>query len=66
MGKIENIEQEIQRLPLKDLARFREWFLNYDNEAWDRQLEDDAANGKLETLAKEAEQEYRRGQFRPL
>jgi len=51
---VDRLEQEIQQLNRAELAAFREWFVEYDSEEWDRQIEDDARAGKLESLASEA------------
>lgn len=36
------------------MAKFRAWFLEFDTAAWDRQLVQDAAEGRLDALAEEA------------
>lgn len=54
MGKIENIEQQIQALSAEELRRFRAWFTEFDWAAWDRQLERDISGGKLDALAEKA------------
>ena len=66
MTKIEAIENEVQQLSPAELSSFREWFFAYDSEAWDRQIERDAASGKLEKLASEAVSAHRRGESREL
>ena len=43
------------------LAVLREWFMDSDAEAWDRQLEADVEAGKLEALAERALQDHRAG-----
>lgn len=58
MSKIEAIEKQIQKLSEDDLARFRQWFADFDAEVWDRQLERDVAAGKLDSLAKKALEEH--------
>jgi hypothetical protein len=58
MGKIKRIEQEVQALPLDELAQFRDWFLEYDWAAWDRQIERDVQAGKLDDLAEKALREH--------
>jgi len=40
---------------------FREWFLAYDWEVWDRQLEQDVAAGKLDALAEKALRDHAAG-----
>lgn len=54
MEKIEQIEREIQKLTSSELEAFRKWFLEFDAEAWDRQIEEDARAGKLDHLAARA------------
>jgi len=51
---IQSIEQAIQQLPPHDLAEFRRWFVQFDEAAWDTQIEADASAGKLDALAAEA------------
>ncbi|MCB2262827.1 MAG: hypothetical protein LGR52_07810 [Candidatus Thiosymbion ectosymbiont of Robbea hypermnestra] len=58
---LETIETEIQNLSTKDLSEFRRWFLAFDANTWDAQIEKDAAAGKLDALAEEALYEYRSG-----
>lgn len=62
MTKLEMLESEIQKLSDAELASFRAWFAEYDWQAWDRQLEQDVAAGKLDGLAREALEELDRGE----
>jgi hypothetical protein len=62
MGKIENLEEQIRMLSPAELARFREWFAEFDAEAWDRQLEADVKAGKLDKLAERALRAHAAGQ----
>ena len=66
MTTIQAIEQAIQQLPAQELAEFRRWFTQFDEAAWDAQIEADAAAGKLDALAAEAAAEYRKGKAREL
>lgn len=54
MSTVEQITGAVKRLPKKELARFRKWFAEYDAAAWDRQIEQDTASGRLDILAREA------------
>jgi hypothetical protein len=54
MGKVEIIEQEIQDLAPEELAKLREWFAQFDADAWDRQFESDVNAGKLDALVEKA------------
>jgi hypothetical protein len=66
MGKIERLEQQIRELSAQELAELRRWFVEYDADAWDRQIEADAKAGKLDHLMEEALAEYKAGKTRPL
>ena len=66
MSKVENIEQEVQDLTPSELAAFRRWFLEFDAQAWDQQIEDDIRNGKLDKLAEEALTAHRAGKSKEL
>lgn len=66
MGKVENIEQQVQALSPEELAQFRAWFLEFDWAAWDRQIEQDVRVGKLEGLAQKALRDHAAGKTKPL
>ncbi len=51
MSTLEQIEAAILTLPLDEFQRLRQWFFDVDYQRWDEQLEQDIADGKLETLA---------------
>ena len=61
MKKIEEIEQDIEKLSKSELKSFRQWFVEYDAEAWDGQFQADAKAGNLNDFADEAIKEYRAG-----
>jgi hypothetical protein len=62
MGKIENLDDQIRTLSTAELARFRELFVGFDAEAWDRQLEADVKAGKVDKLAERAFRTHAAGQ----
>ena len=61
MNTVQEIEQAIRGLTPQDLAAFRAWFADFDADAWDRQLEEDVAAGRLDRLAEEALQDLCEG-----
>jgi hypothetical protein len=61
MSNLEQIEAAILSLPSNEFERLRQWFFNLDYERWDEQLEQDIADGKLETFAQEAIAEFEAG-----
>ena len=66
MSKIEELEQKVQALSPDELAQFREWFLEFDWAAWDRQLERDVRAGKLDAMAEKALRDHAAGKTKPL
>ena len=54
MTKVEQIQAEIEALSQEDFVRLREWFAEKDLLLWDKQLEADIADGKLDFLREEA------------
>jgi hypothetical protein len=61
MSDVENLERQVKDLSPEELAAFRKWFLAYDWEVWDRQLEQDVAAGKLDALAEKALRDHAAG-----
>jgi hypothetical protein len=66
MTRVEQLEQTIASLPINEYRELRNWIIERDWEAWDRQIEDDSASGKLDFLLKEAVDEKNKGRLRPL
>lgn len=66
MSKVEQIEQQIEELSRSEFAELRDWILECDWESWDAQIEQDAQAGKLDSLLREAEADYRSGRSREL
>jgi major membrane immunogen (membrane-anchored lipoprotein) len=63
---IQEIEQAIAGLPPQELARFRQWFEQFDAQGWDQQFETDVQSGKLDKIAEKALSEYRAGKAKEL
>ncbi len=61
MSKLESIEVQVQELSPEDLKAFREWFARFDADVWDRQIELDVRNGKLDDLAARALRDHEAG-----
>ena len=61
MSTIQEIEEAIGKLPPEGLAALRTWFAEFDASDWDRQFEQDVAEGRLDRLAEEALGDLRQG-----
>jgi hypothetical protein len=60
MTKVESIERAVETLTPEELAAFRAWFFEHDWNAWDREIERDSAEGRLDRFAAEALAEFDR------
>ncbi len=66
MSTIEKIEAAILELSSEEFEQLRQWFFDLDYQRWDKKLEQDVEDGKLEALAEEAIGEFKAGHFRAL
>ncbi len=66
MTRIEQIEHEVEKLNRAELEAFRNWFLEYDADKWDRQIEEDIQAGRLDKLAEEALAAHKAGRTKEL
>ena len=66
MRKIEEIEEDIEKLSSNELKAFRRWFIDFDTQQWDKQLQEDIAKGKLDNMADEAIEQFRAGKAKEL
>ncbi len=65
MSTVKQIEAAIRKLSPKDLAALRDWLAEYEADAWDQQIEQDAASGKLDKLGAKALKDRREGRCTP-
>ena len=63
---VKEIEVAVSGLAPAELAKFSEWFEEFQAEAWDQQLEKDIAVGKLGKLAEQADSDFEAGRCKPL
>ncbi len=63
---IEQIENAILNLSETDFTKLRNWLLDLDYQQWDKQLEQDINEGKLDALAQEALAEFEAGYYQEL
>ena len=66
MTQVERIQAEIEALSQEDFVRLREWFAEIDWLLWDKQLEVDIADGKLDFLLEEAMTAKSQGKLKDL
>jgi hypothetical protein len=66
MTKVQALEEEIERLSPEELAELRVWLDEREAEAWDREIERDAASGKLKKLFEKSVIDHRAGKSREI
>jgi len=54
MSKVDELKTEIEKLPPEEFSQLVRWLTEKDWESWDREIEADSENGRLEFLVREA------------
>ena len=66
MSKVDELKTEIEKLPRKEFAELCRWLSEKDWERWDKQIEADSRDGKLDFLVREARTEKAKGKLKDL
>ncbi|MGE5306251.1 MAG: hypothetical protein ACM3TN_23325 [Alphaproteobacteria bacterium] len=66
MSKVDELKGEIEQLPESEFTELVRWLSEKDWERWDKQLEADAAAGKLDFLVHEALDAKAKGNLKDL
>ena len=66
MTKLEQLEADIKSLSAEEFTKLRDWLLEVDAEEWDREVERDAASGKLDKLFEQSVADHRAGKSREI
>jgi len=66
MQAVKKLESAVSRLSAHELARFREWFDEFDATVWDHQIEADIRSGKLDDLVNQAAANFKAGKCKDL
>lgn len=61
MSRVERLEAQIKSLSPDELEAFRQWFVAFDADVWDRQIQTDSCEGKLAALAERALKDHKAG-----
>jgi len=61
MMSVNILKKAISELPPTELAKLAAWFEEFLADQWDRQIEADAAAGKLDRLADAADEDFEAG-----
>ena len=66
MTEVQQLEEIIQNLSPDDLAKFRDWFLEYDANRWDQQIAGDFKAGRLDRMMADAKADFEAGKAHEL
>lgn len=66
MSRVEILEQQVQQLDPQEFTQFRDWFLECEWDAWDRQVERDSKAGNLDAMARKALEDHAADRTTPL
>jgi len=55
---IQELETAIKKLSTKEFASLTTWLINYHEQIWDQQIEEDLDSGKLDQLLDEINSDY--------
>jgi len=66
MMSVETIEEQIAALDNASFSKLRDWFIEFEQSRWDRQIEADSNAGKLDFLINAALVEHQAGKTRDL
>ena len=63
---VQELEHAVAQLPKADLSAFARWFEEFQSDEWDRQIEADAAAGRLDKAGRRADEDFEAGRCKPL
>ena len=66
MTRVQALEEEIEKLSPAELAELQEWLAEREADAWDREIDRDAASGKLDKLFEKSLADHRAGKSREI
>ncbi len=66
MTQVEELQVRIRSLPIEDFSKLRDWFLELEEEIWDKKISDDFKSGKFNKLIEKARSEFSQGKAREL
>lgn len=66
MPNLEEIEAQIAILSPDDLAKFKQWFAEFQADLWDKQIEADFLAGKWDAVGEKALRDHAEGKSTPL
>lgn len=58
---VQELEKAVSQLSVEELDEFAQWFTDYHQEEWDKQIAEDSKSGRLDKLIQQAHQDFEAG-----
>jgi len=66
VSTLQEMKDAASKLSREELAAFRKWFIEFDWEAWDKEIEEDVAAGRFGAVVREVDEDIRAGRLTDL
>lgn len=66
MINTQELKQTVSKLSSEELLQFSEWFEEFMADQWDKKIEADILSGRLDTVGKNADNDFIAGRTKPL
>jgi hypothetical protein len=63
---VQDLEKAVAKLSPGELSAFSEWFEEFLEAAWDKQIAEDSAAGRSDAAIRKADDDFDAGRCRPL
>ena len=63
---IDQIKEAVEKLSVEERAEFAAWFHGWNDDEWDEQMKRDVADGKLDDVLREVEDDIKAGRLRDM
>lgn len=63
---VQELEKAVVRLSAEELDEFTQWFADYHQNEWDKQILEDSKAGRLSKLIQAAHKDFEAGQCQPI
>ena len=60
---LHELEAAVSKLSREELEVFRKWFSQFDQDAWDKEIEEDVAAGRFDSIIREIDKDIRSGRL---
>jgi hypothetical protein len=58
---VDEIKEAVKGLSREELGAFRKWFWEFDQDTWDKEIEEDVAAGRLDSILRKVDKDIHEG-----